>query len=379
MAAYFSGIASVFDTANVGIYGGRRAIEWAMSSGAARWFWQTGAWSADHRVPGIHLWQRIPTTRLGAYEIDIDDSLQADYGAWFTTGEAMAWCPFAKKMELLPESNSQAAIKPTQFILHSIAAPWTVQRIFEYWRDSTNLDSHFGLGFDGSLGQYIGTQTRADASAQANVRAISLESASNLQHTDPWTDAQVAMIIRLGVWLCQTHGIPARKPSSWDAPGIGYHRMYPQWSTGGTACPGDARVRQFDQLILPGIQRGLAGGPIPTTPSSGDEFDMASVEEVTNSVTAAVVKRLRDDPYPEATFELDGKPYVPRGFEVDREIYIFKKQVMDVLAEIRAAQSTPVPVQVDATAVAAAIAADKTLMSAIAKAVADEDHKRTEA
>ena len=35
----------------------------------------------------------------------------------------MAWYPGAIKLELQPESDSQAAIRPTQLIMHSIAAP----------------------------------------------------------------------------------------------------------------------------------------------------------------------------------------------------------------------------------------------------------------
>lgn len=182
----------------------------------------------------------------------------------------MAWYPGARKLELQPESDAQAAITPTQFILHSIAAPWTVQRIYEYWRDSTNLESHFGLAYDGDIGQFIGTQTRADANMYANVRAVSIETASNDQHTDPWTDAQVEQLIRLGVWLNQTHGIPAKIPSSWDAPGMGFHSMFSQWSDGGTACPGDARRAQFRNFILPGIQLRLSGqtpeAPKPPAP-----------------------------------------------------------------------------------------------------------------
>lgn len=178
----------------------------------------------------------------------------------------MSWCPFAQKMELQPESDTQSSISPTQLILHSIAAPWTIQRIYEYWRDSTNLESHFGLGYDGSLGQYIGTQTRADANYGANRRsdgtgAISLESASNLQHTDPWTDEQIDTLVKLGVWVHQEHGIPLRKCRSAADPGYGYHRMYPEWSTGGTACPGDARVTQFHNIIFPRIVAEATGVP----------------------------------------------------------------------------------------------------------------------
>ena len=107
----------------------------------------------------------------------------------------MAWYAGATKYELQPESDSQPAIRPTQFIVHSIAAPWTAKRTYEFWRDSTNLESHFGLSYDGDLGQFIGTETRADATGAANRRAdgtgaVSLESASNLQASDPWTAAQ---------------------------------------------------------------------------------------------------------------------------------------------------------------------------------------------
>lgn len=183
----------------------------------------------------------------------------------------MAWYPGAKKMELQPESDSQPAITPTQFILHSIAAPWTPERTYEYWRDSTNLESHFGLGYDGSLGQFIGTETRADANYLANRRsdgtgAVSLESASNDEHTDPWTDAQVETIIKLGVWLHQQHGIPLRVCRTASDPGYGYHRLFADWAIGGTACPGDARVAQFKNLIFPSVVARASGGSGPVTP-----------------------------------------------------------------------------------------------------------------
>jgi hypothetical protein len=175
-------------------------------------------------------------------------------------------------MELQPESDGQPAIVPTQFILHSIAAPWTPRRTYEYWRDSTNLESHFGLGYDGSLAQFIGTQTRADANFRANLRpdgtgAVSLESASDDSHSDPWTDAQVETIIRLGVWLHQRHGIPLRVCRTASDPGYGYHRLHADWSDGGTACPGDARVAQFKNVIFPAIVARANGAPTPTTPA----------------------------------------------------------------------------------------------------------------
>ncbi|MGV9271336.1 peptidoglycan recognition protein family protein [Kitasatospora sp. NPDC003701] len=204
----------------------------------------------------------------------------------------MSWYPGAEKLELQPESDEQPAIVPTQVIFHSIAAPWTPRRIYEYWRDSTNLDCHFGVGYNGAVGQFLGTQTRADANMRANRRpdgtgAVSIETASNSQHTDPWTDAQLAALIALGAWLHREHGIPIRVCRSDSDPGFGYHRLYPAWSDGGTACPGDARVRQFHDIVLPGIAAAAAGkAPTTTTPAPTpapapvQEDDMPSLSEI---------------------------------------------------------------------------------------------------
>jgi hypothetical protein len=62
----------------------------------------------------------------------------------------MAWYERAIKMELQPESDAQPAIRPTQVIVHSIVASWTARRTYEYWRDSTSLESHFGIGVQGA-------------------------------------------------------------------------------------------------------------------------------------------------------------------------------------------------------------------------------------
>ncbi|MFJ6633494.1 N-acetylmuramoyl-L-alanine amidase [Streptomyces sp. NPDC091376] len=202
----------------------------------------------------------------------------------------MAWYPGATKYELQPESDAQPAIRPTQFILHSIAAPWTARRIYEYWNESTNLESHFGLGYEGDLGQYIGTETRADANYRANLRpdgtgAVSIETASNLQHTDPWTDRQTEKLIALGAWLHERHGIPLRVCRSAADPGYGYHRLHADWAVSGTACPGDARVRQFKNVVFPGIVA-RATGQSPAPPQ--EDLDMPSMLNESNAVDVAL-------------------------------------------------------------------------------------------
>jgi len=199
----------------------------------------------------------------------------------------MAWNPDAVKMELQPESDAQAAIRPTQLIVHSVIAPWTARRIFEYWRDSSNLESHFGLGYEGDLGQYIGTETRADANAGANRRpdgtgAVSIETASNTSGTDPWTAAQIEQLIRLGVWMHKRHGLPLRICRTHDDPGFGYHSMFPQWSTSGTACPGAARIKQFREVVFPGIVARATG-------QSPEEDDMPTADEIATAVANKLI------------------------------------------------------------------------------------------
>ncbi|MER6191765.1 peptidoglycan recognition protein family protein [Streptomyces cyaneofuscatus] len=201
----------------------------------------------------------------------------------------MAWYPRATKMELQPESDSQAAIRPTQLILHSIVANWTARRTFEFWRDSTNLESHFGIGYGArDIAQYIGTETRADANAGANRRAdgtgaISVETASNSTATDPWNASQVEELIELGVWAHRTHGIPLRICRSHSDPGFGYHSMFSQWSTSGTACPGKARIAQFKSVVFPGIVARATNKPSPK-PIEEDPMAGITKQDIFNAV-----------------------------------------------------------------------------------------------
>lgn len=202
----------------------------------------------------------------------------------------MAWYPGAVKMELQPESDAQPAIRPTQFILHSIIAPWTARRTYEFWRDSTNLESHFAADYEGTIGQFIGTHTRADANAGANRRAdgtgaVSVETASNLQGSDPWNEKQIEDLIALGVWLHKTEGIPLRICRTHDDPGFGYHSMFPQWSTSGTACPGAARIRQFREVVFPGIVARATG----TNPPPPEEDDVAITDADAEKIARKVL------------------------------------------------------------------------------------------
>lgn len=199
----------------------------------------------------------------------------------------MALYPGARKL-LIPENYTQADIVPIQFILHSIIAPWGPDRTGEYWRQTgINVESHFGLGYDGDLGQFVDTEVRADANVSANNHAISVETASNLAGTDKWTPQQVTVLVALMVWAHKTHGIPARICRTETDPGFGIHKMFAGWSGGGTDCPGPARTTQFYDEIFPKFLTAL-NPPKPTIRVSDVQYgdDNRSVEITQDALIA---------------------------------------------------------------------------------------------
>jgi hypothetical protein len=76
------GAASVIGASRVGVYGGRRAIEWARRDHVAAWFWQTYAWSSGVWVPGNHIEQYRNGVALAGATLDLDRALAADFGQW---------------------------------------------------------------------------------------------------------------------------------------------------------------------------------------------------------------------------------------------------------------------------------------------------------
>lgn len=282
------------------------------------------------------------------------------------------WFPGAIKLELEPESDAQPAIVPTQLIVHSLAAPWDEHRTYEYWRDSTNLESHFAVDYDGSMGQFIGTQTRADANAAANLRpdgtgAVSAESASNVNSTDPWTPAQIESLIRLGAWLHEVHNLPLRICRTASDPGYGYHSLFPQWSTNGTACPGPARIKQFHDVVFPGIVARAKG---ETTVTLTDKEIEAVADKAAAKVLAGVCKAvwLTDGVVgvPADWTTPDNAQWAPASILIDEG-----KHVRAVEAKLSALATTGLT-DAQVKAIADQIAATPALADAIAARVADQ-------
>jgi hypothetical protein len=145
-------------------------------------------------------------------------------------------------------------------------------------------ESHFGLAGDGRLKQWQDLDFRADANLKGNHRCISIETADRGEDfpkwtggdVPAWTDAQVDVIVRLLGWLCKTFDIPKElvSDSRHDRRGIAYHRLgvphstgkfdapggpwhmagCEMWSTGPKSCPGDRRIAQLKEIVIPRLQ-----------------------------------------------------------------------------------------------------------------------------
>tara|TARA_R110000787_G_scaffold31077_1_gene82771 strand:+ start:409 stop:1428 length:1020 start_codon:yes stop_codon:yes gene_type:complete len=178
-------------------------------------------------------------------------------------------------LRLLPENETQRALDPTQFIVHTAVDHPGPTDLYNYFgRTDVTVESHWWLTMDGRLEQFIETNVQAHANLHGNSRALSIETEDegDPAHT-PWTEAQIDTLVGLLVWVHQEHGIPLEIMDRWDRPGLGWHSMWgfvdgenltggyyinPWTNSRGKTCPGKLRIRQFIDIVIPRAQA-LAG------------------------------------------------------------------------------------------------------------------------
>lgn len=167
----------------------------------------------------------------------------------------MAWCPFAIHKPL-SENHTQGGITPRAIILHTAVS--NADSLFNFFQNSSDLESHFYVRDDGTIEQYMDTGIRADANKNANDFAVSIETWDG-GTIRLWTTAQMNALVRLCDWLCRTHNIPrVRIPNAYGA-GIGWHVQFGApgpWTPVSKACPGGPRIEQVKNVIIPRVASG---------------------------------------------------------------------------------------------------------------------------
>lgn len=203
----------------------------------------------------------------------------------------MPRCPFAIWTPIRATREQPGGHEKTQVILHTIVG--SARSTIEGWQRANRFESTFVLALDGTLFQCMESDARADANRNANRSAISVETEDHGVGRNrewdpdrvwvPWTDAQMTTLCRLIEWAHTAHGIPMERCTSPTSAGIGYHTMWgapSPWTPVVKSCPGAARIRQFDELLMPF----LAGEAMP---------DGAEIQRYTQQPLATLPASLR--------------------------------------------------------------------------------------
>lgn len=79
---YLKGAAAAIGIGRVGVYGSYAVVERCHARKTATWFWQTYAWSAGEVSTHAHFLQYKNGQTIGGATVDLNESKQADFGAW---------------------------------------------------------------------------------------------------------------------------------------------------------------------------------------------------------------------------------------------------------------------------------------------------------
>lgn len=193
----------------------------------------------------------------------------------------------------LKENATQARIKPTQIIYHTAVDQPGPTRLPDYFdRTDVTVESHFWIPLDGEIVQMMDTEVRADANRFANDSAISIETEDEGDPVGfPWTEAQLAALVRVAVWANKVHGIPLTICQSPTGPGQGFHSMWgapSAWTPSrGKTCPGPTRIRQFHEELLPRLARA-------TTPQEANAVNKSAADQLAEALYGALLLRAAD-------------------------------------------------------------------------------------
>lgn len=184
----------------------------------------------------------------------------------------------------LPEV--QATLNPVYgLIFHSIVG--SAQAAYNKFRYGSNLESNFIVPKNGELWQLMEDNERADANLNANRTHASVETEDNGDpNTDPWTDAQLHTLARLGVYYVRLRAVPVQVCPSPTGKGFGYHTMWgapSAWTPVAKSCPGVIRIHQFYAELYPAIVAGVYGN----LPVTEDQELMAAKDEILAAVKAS--------------------------------------------------------------------------------------------
>lgn len=199
----------------------------------------------------------------------------------------MALCPFAT-VRLIPRHNKVRMLEYNRVNCHQAVS--NSLSLFGYFSGVKDC-SHFYINEYGGLEQYIDTYYMSAADYQGSDATVSVETWDGGGNVLTWNEAQLSMLVRLFIWITDTHpSIPRRlaTSSAYGAPskGLSWHRLgvdsyptlyKPGWrqpngmkysKSRGKTCPGDGRIAQMPEIMarVHGTNPAPAPTPVPVPP-----------------------------------------------------------------------------------------------------------------
>lgn len=112
---------------------------------------------------------------------------------------------------------------------------------------SAKASSHFGVGKDGDLRQWVDTADRAWAQADGNRTYLSIENEG--RGGDALTAKQIEENAQVFAWVHKTYGVPLQRAKKVGDKGLAYHALGGASWGGHTSCPGTKVVAQLDAIV----------------------------------------------------------------------------------------------------------------------------------
>jgi hypothetical protein len=194
-----------------------------------------------------------------------------------------------------PLAEAQTHLQPrkTQVVTHTMVGYLKgTDALFR--RSNIVTESTFGVGgpwdgadLDGSIWQWMDSLARADANFAANGPGISIETSDGGDPGHPWSAKQIDSLLAIYEWCIKEHGIPRRICRNPNDPGFGYHSLFDEWNHSAHACPGDTRIAQWHDIVIPRL---LNPTPLPQE----EDMQLSDVIPGTDVTVGIVLSRLND-------------------------------------------------------------------------------------
>jgi len=207
---------------------------------------------------------------------------------------------------------------------------------------ASSVSFHFATRGDGHLGQLVDTADTAWTQGSGNGHWISVENEGF--SGNPLTDGQVEACAQLYARGVREYGWPLQSTDSPNGYGLGWHGMGGAAWGGHPDCPGEP-IKDQRPAILARAAEILGGDDM----AFGDQ-QMQQLNIIYHALTQGVLA---------GAMTVDGRPYLDEKTPM---------KTNEALREILAKLADPVPVEVDAAAVAAALVKDPAFIAALEKA-----------